>query len=182
MQVPSWGTSCRPWPGPGRWQTAPIRSSASPRSWIVNRGSSRSLAVHPQQAVPTRGTCRPTRWRSDVGVAQHVGHAVEHLGGGPAGEGQQQDPVRRHACEISQATRCTSVVVLPVPAPAMINSGSSAVQAALALRSFSRASKIVGEASMVAWPRSARQQHRGCGPAHRRSVACRRRRTAATAA
>ena len=36
------------------------------------------------------------------------------------GEGEQQDPARIGAAQIRWATRCASVLVLPVPAPAMI--------------------------------------------------------------
>ncbi len=56
--------------------------------------------------------------------------ALDHLARRAPREREQQDPLRWDALPSSQATRAHSVVVLPVPAPARINSGPPACVAA----------------------------------------------------
>ena len=55
------------------------------------------FAVLPQQARsgPVKGASPDAAVH--VGIAQHGGHAFDHLRGGAAGEREQQNPFRRHA-------------------------------------------------------------------------------------
>ena len=64
--------------------------------------------------------------------------AARHLERRAAREGEQQDALRaRRPPAIRCATRCASVLVLPVPAPATISSGALPAQAASRCRGLS---------------------------------------------
>ena len=132
---PSAGTACPCDRDRASVRTRCMRSSASDRSRIVKSGG-RPIVAPVQAQEPRRHRVEraaPDRARrraagrsapSPAAAAQQPVDPPQHLLGGAAREGEQQDAARvGMPLSTRYATRCASVAVLPVPAPATIRSG-----------------------------------------------------------
>ena len=77
--------------------------------------------------VSGRSTVLPSRLIAD-GLARDPFNPLRHFGGRPARKRHQQDPLGSAPLTIRCATLWASVLVLPLPAPAMTNSGPPEVK------------------------------------------------------
>ena len=105
---------------PSSWRATSIRSAASPRSSTLKLSARPTLlAVLADQPVGDRMEgARPGQPHiACFTSADDALRAARHLQRRAAGEGEEQDPLRPRPSSTRCATRCASVLVLPVPAP-----------------------------------------------------------------